>query len=47
MIDAIMNLQEDSRRAPTRQEILDAIDSPIDETELSRQLTRLGWNDLI
>lgn len=49
VIDAISDFQFESTRAPTRQEILDAMvaTTPIDETELSRQLGRLGWSDLI
>jgi hypothetical protein len=47
MIEAIERLQDRRNRAPTRQEILDEIDETIDETELARQLTRLGWNGLL
>lgn len=51
IIQAIKNLQFATSRAPTRKEIIDEFSrmdpDGIDETELSRQLTRLGWNDLI
>jgi hypothetical protein len=50
-IQAIRNLQGGKNRAPTRQEILDEMSrmlvDGVDDTEVSRQLTRLGWNDLI
>jgi hypothetical protein len=51
LVKAIRDFQFDRNRAPDRQEILTAmnkiLENGIDETELSRQLTRLGWNELI
>jgi hypothetical protein len=50
-IQAIRNIQGRSNRAPTRQEILDEINlilvDGVDETEVSRQISRLAWNDII
>lgn len=51
LVKAIRDFQFDRDRAPDRQEILDGmaklLPEGIDESELSRQLTRLGWNHLI
>jgi hypothetical protein len=51
MIDAIDRLQSRMNRAPDRQEILKEVGKILpggmDDTELSRQLTRLGWNDML
>lgn len=51
MLWAIVRLQRDMERAPTRREILDAVGKSriggYDETSLSKHLTRLGWNDLL
>lgn len=49
MIESIRSIQNRINRAPTRREIADEMAEriAIDDTEISRQLTRLGWNDLI
>ena len=51
LIHAIRQLQSKAGRAPTRQEIIDKVSvldpDGMDETELSRQLKNLGWQDLI
>jgi hypothetical protein len=48
---AILQLQDSTERAPTRREILDvagkSLENGLDETELSSQLTKLGWNDML
>lgn len=51
IVETVLNIQGRTERAPTRQEIIKALetikDGGIDDSELSRQLTRLGWNDLL
>lgn len=51
IILAIRDLQRWTGRAPTRQAILDRCGETdmkgVSETELSHQLTELGWNDLL
>ena len=53
LVTAIRNLQRGKNRAPTRQEILEEMSKlgdgkrGIDDAELSRQLNRLGWSEMI
>ncbi len=51
IVEAIIELQSIRERAPTRQEVLDvagkSLENGLDETELSSQLTKLGWNGLL
>ena len=49
MVQAIRNIQGKVQRAPTRREILSELEkaSAIDDTELCRQLVKLGWQEMI